>query len=662
MASSVHQSYVDAVRQQLEREQSQAPRLLDEILGDAASPAWRARCFCIGYLWHDEQRPSEELTRLGVELASGLQQDAAAVINELWLGYAASREDRRAREWEHRLVRRVAELDGLHRIISAANSSLDLQASLQTVAQIVTNVMGTDVCSIFLFDRNTGELTLRATHGLDPGAVGHVVVRIGEGATGWAAQEGQPLVIEDVHSDPRFKVTPLLDERPYRSMICVPIILFAGADDAFSDQLQGVISVQERGVRVFSEEEKHFLEVVAGELAFSIANAQRYQETDEQLHQKIRELSTLQHVTAAIAATLDLGSVLSMIAEQVVRLSSSDRADIFECDEEGQNCRLITSWGGHWDERLRRVIMRTVTEGHPVAIVSAYDDMRFPELAALAYSEGYHSLFCIPLRIGERIIGAIALFTKEQRYFSYEQVQMLSTFADEAAIAIENARLFKETQQNLKIKSTLLQEMHHRVRNNLQTVAALLSLQLRSAEDAPWATELREAISRIQAIATVHDLLSDEERLGGTTVDIIARHVAEDAYSTLIPPHLAVDFEIEPTELTVPSRQATVLSLAINELISNAISHGFKNRTKGLIRFRAWRNRTIASIEVFNDGHRVPDGFNPAQSTGLGMRIVQRRGTSDLRGDFAIRSNDDGTVARISFPLASNQETEALVR
>ncbi len=122
----------------------------------------------------------------------------------------------------------------------------------------------------------------------------------------------------------------------------MPVILFAStANDASGDQLQGVISVQAKGPRAFADEEVSFLEVVAGELAFTMANAQRYQETDERLRQKVRELNTLQRVTAAIAATLDLGTVLNLIAEQAVQLSSSDRADIFECDEDGQTIKLL---------------------------------------------------------------------------------------------------------------------------------------------------------------------------------------------------------------------------------------------------------------------------------------------------------------------------------
>ncbi len=152
------------------------------------------------------------------------------------------------------------------------------------------------------------------------------------------------------------------------------------------------------------------------------------------------------------------------------------------------------------------------------------------------------TLFCLPLRTARETVGALCFRLSGNVEPDEDTLGILQAFSDSAAMAIENAQLYQDAVQSLQTQSTLVQEMHHRVRNNLQTVAALLSLQLRTAQDAPWATEIREAISRIQSIAAVHDLLSDERRLGGTTVDEIARLVAEDAHSTLIPPGLARAF------------------------------------------------------------------------------------------------------------------------
>jgi two-component sensor histidine kinase len=235
---------------------------------------------------------------------------------------------------------------------------------------------------------------------------------------------------------------------------------------------------------------------------------------------------------------------------------------------------------------------------------------------------------------------------------------MLQAFSDAATMAIENATLFEETRRGLEVASALLQEMHHRVRNNLQTVAALLSIQLRHNESAPWASHLREAVSRVQAIASVHDLLSDESRLGGTTVDVIARHAADEAFGTLTPPDLTVQFQIAPSNVQVPSKHATILALLINELVGNAVKHGFKGRDRGTITITADEIDGDAVIRIANDGVAVPENFDPSGSHGLGMRIIQRLVTSDLHGKFTMRPESGGSVATIRFPIELSESGE----
>lgn len=625
--------------------------IVTELLADLQAPSWRAQCFSLGSSWFEHKRSPETLAELGLALAHELDRPPAGVTSELLMGFATAREDLKLAEWSDGWRKHVAELDGLHQIISAANSTRTLAASLQTVAETVADVIGADVCSIFLFERDQNRLYLRATKGLNRDAIGEMSMALGQGIGGVAAQEGRPVVVPDVQSDQRFYIAPVLDEQRYGSMVCVPIILFARlGDDFVGDQLQGVISVQSIRRRTFNEEEVHFLEVVAGELAFFISNAQRYQETDERLHQKIRELTMLQKVSAAIASTLDLQTVLQIIAEQAVSLSHVNRADIFQSDESGEQITLLASHGGRWDERLRRVIMRAISDGHPVAITNAYDDQRFPELAALAHSQGYHSLFCIPLRIGARIIGAIALYSLEQRYFNYEEVQLLSTFADDAAIAIENARLFKEVRNSLRIKSTLLQEMHHRVRNNLQTISALLEMQRRRLEPGSrGAAALAQSAGRIQAIAAVHNLFCRED-VGVTTIQEVAQRVVESAQNGLVG-EKPVRLNVLGAPAPISSREATVIALIINELIDNALGHGMAAEG-GTIEVEAWLQDQNVILEVRDDGPTHPAGPS-RQSSGLGLSIIETLATADLGGAFHFERDQDWARARISFPYVA---------
>src|SRR5918997_3009529 len=183
------------------------------LLSEPQSPGWRGHCFSLGYLWFDNDRQAEALAEIGLALAPRLERPAAGVVSELLMGFAAAREDRKNNEWGERWRKRVAELDGLHRIISAANSTRSLAVSLQTVAETVAEVMGTDVASIFLFDRDAGKLFLRATKGLNRGAIGEMSMILGQGIGGIAAQEGRPVMVANVDNDMRFHVDDRLGEQ-----------------------------------------------------------------------------------------------------------------------------------------------------------------------------------------------------------------------------------------------------------------------------------------------------------------------------------------------------------------------------------------------------------------------------------------------------------------
>ena len=541
----------------------------------------------------------------------------------------------------------VARLAALHRVNRAATANLKLSEMLETVVAVVAETTASDACSVFLYDDTTGLLVLRAAVGLNPASINAVTIRVGSGITGRSALEGHLISAPDAHAHEDFLAHPGIGDEIYTSQASVPILLQG------QNRLVGVLNIHSIAHNEYDQDELEFLQTVAGELAISIENARQYSTTDERLRRKISELGTLQRVSRMLASTLDLAAVLRLISEQAIDLVHAEAAAIFRLQhhawESVEDARPIIE---HRVGPMRDIIDPKDRD----AIVMDVIRSGSARGGALAYTDGVSELFCLPLRTARDSVGALCLRLRPDVQLTDDSLALLQAFSDSAAMAIENAQLYQDAMHSVQTQSALVQEMHHRVRNNLQTVAALLSLQLRTNEDAPWATEIREAISRIQSIAGVHDLLSDKERLGGATVDVIARLVAEDAHSTLIPPGLTVRFDIEPSELMVPTRQATMLSLLINELTANAISHGFQSRSEGYVRIRAWADQGFANVEVFNDGHGVPAGFDPAQSEGLGMRITQRLVTSDLRGTFSISSNGDGTTALIRFPIAVADE------
>jgi two-component sensor histidine kinase/putative methionine-R-sulfoxide reductase with GAF domain len=535
-----------------------------------------------------------------------------------------------------------ARLRALHRINRTATATLKLSEMLETTVRVVAETTRSDACALFLYDPATDSLALRAAVGLNPASVGALTFRPGSGITGRAAAEGRPVIAPEARSHEDFVSSALFGDGVYTSQASVPL-LYHGAN-----RLVGVLNILSVSRRTFDDDDVAFLQTVAGELAISIENARLYSRTDARLRRKIAELGTLQRVSRTVASSLDLSHVLRLIAEAAVELINAEAAAIF---------RLPRPGDGLTGEQ-RPTIEYRVGHARQVTDVDRRNEFVLDVMESGAaqsmevqYTDGAGRLFCLPLRSARGNLGALCLRLAPGIELTEDELGLLQAFSDSASIAIENAELYQDARHGLETASTLLQEMHHRVRNNLQTVAALLSIQLRQLGDEPASVHLREAVSRIQAIAAVHDLLSDERRLGGATVDAIARLVAEEAQSTLVPPGVQVTFEIPKSDIEVPSKQATVLALLTNELVSNAVTHGFRGRERGRVAIRALRDGNLVRFEVANDGQRVPEGFNPSESSGLGMRIVQRLVSSDLRGEFSIQSTEAGTVAAITFPL-----------
>jgi two-component sensor histidine kinase/putative methionine-R-sulfoxide reductase with GAF domain len=569
---------------------------------------------------------------------------------------------------------RLAELTALHRIISAANSSLKLTDMLSEVAQAVVAVTHADVCSIFLYEQEWDQIVLTATSGLNQDAIGTIRLRVGEGITGWAALLGKPVPVKDAWSDPRFKYVPALQEEQAVSILAVPVVLFT------NEKLVGVIDVHTFEECDFSDNEIKFLETVAGEIAIAIENARLYEQTDSALRQKVTELTTLQGVSAHIAATLNLTEVLSLIAHQAAHLVRADAAAIYELHHEAGMLEMVAQYDllnpshnvHEWKAGPRTTlsleksaIAGAVERGVPTALPPDSD-------AALGLpfaSEGFLSLFCVPLVAPRGIMGGICLYNREEKTFSDEQVRLLDAFAHEAAIALENSRLYDAALRGLQTKSAMLQEMNHRVRNNLQTVAGLLSMQLRRIpQESDGAVAVRESISRVQSIAAVHDLmmLGDVEIESISLYDL-ARKITDAVVSTLTRPGLKLTINIDQAEsekVRVGSHEATLLALLFNELISNAILHGFAGQKQGVINFRVRRQplheedgtgrhkrSSLIQIEVSDTGVGLPKDFDPQTSANLGLNIVRTLVVSDLRGTFEIVRGKagHGTKATFSF-------------
>lgn len=540
---------------------------------------------------------------------------------------------------DDRATQAYPRLRALQQINAAVNSSLDLDQTLRITAQAVAGALDADLCTIFLFDEFTQELELRATSDPSPYRIPPYRVAMGQGYTGIVAEHGRPLRETDLTSSPeRYGSEVARYETPPRGLVSMPIIYFT------VEKLEGVINVQTSAARAFSDEDVAFLEVLAGLLAMSIENTRLYETTDQELRRKVNELATLHNVSALVASSLVLDNVLRTIVEKAVLLSGAHRSVLFELNP-GERRLRAAAWHGFENDAVARASVvvgqccagRVIETGEPT---SAIDCMRSDSGCFLHGMSDealgdQHAVLCVPLMTVHGPLGALCVFSNQRHMLSQHQLQLVMTFANVAAIAMENARLFEETREGLRKREALLREMHHRVKNNLAQVAAILNMQRRRTKNEEVGAILSEAVGRMQGIAATHDLLSTGE-VGMAPVDEIARKIVGVVNANLIPLDQHVRFHVGAAPYLLPSEQATTMAIVLNELISNAIEHGFAQRPGGEIRISGARQGDLLVVRVADDGVGLPPGFSLETAEGLGLQLVLALMRSDLRGSAAM--------------------------
>ncbi|OBB04224.1 ATPase [Mycobacteriaceae bacterium 1482268.1] len=210
-----------------------------------------------------------------------------------------------------------------------------------------------------------------------------------------------------------------------------------------------------------------------------------------------------------------------------------------------------------------------------------------------------------------------------------------------AAVLIRDVTEIKRRDRALLSKDATIREIHHRVKNNLQTVASLLRLQARRTNNPEGREALIESVRRVSSIALVHDALSmsvDEEVNLDAVVDRILPMMNDVA---------AVDTPIRITRVgdlgVLDADRATALIMVITELVQNAIEHGFDGATQaGCVTIRAERSARWLDVVVHDDGRGLPEGFSLEKADRLGLQIVRTLVSAELDGSLGMHTSPNG--------------------
>ncbi|HSB81740.1 MAG TPA: diguanylate cyclase [Candidatus Methylomirabilis sp.] len=355
------------------------------------------------------------------------------------------------------LVRRNRELQALNAVALAVSRSLSLEEILEGALQRTLENLRLETGLVHLVEPKTGHLVLAAWRGLPMGSSA-AFSRLLPG-TGWAWQAmAQPaaLVVTDAA---REESLGALAFKPHQPLVGIPLRL--------RDRELGVLSVIGHPDQPLSAEDIGLLEAIGRQVAIALENAHLYADS----RRKAREFEGLNQIGRAMAATFNLQEILTRISEAVSNLFHARAMSLMLLSSDGQTLSTVAG-SNLFDEKSHAEQSQgarrgsspsfvAVLEKRPVAAPDLLTDEVYAPWLQAARDNGYRSFLAIPLIVQERALGCMNLYLTEPHEFDNDEIQILSTFASQAAISIENARLFEEARQ-LAITDELTGLANHR--------------------------------------------------------------------------------------------------------------------------------------------------------------------------------------------------------
>jgi two-component sensor histidine kinase/putative methionine-R-sulfoxide reductase with GAF domain len=341
------------------------------------------------------------------------------------------------------------------------------------------------------------------------------------------------------------------------------------------DRMEGALNVRTVQPREFSEAEIELLLAIAGQVAQSIQHARVY----EAAQRRVDELEALARISEAVSDSLYLEESLAAIV----------RTTMDALDATG------------------------------AALVLEDGNIAWPGGRSGAFAER------LPLRWRGRQIGE--LVCDRDVPFDDDDRQLLTSIAHHAAVALEHGRAV--------MRGVLAQEIHHRVKNNLQTVASLLRLQARAADRVDPREALEHSVNRILAIAAVHEVLTERR-----DDDVDLSELLDRLRSMLVQgigANKQVEASLEPVSLA--GARATALALVFSELLQNALEHGGDE-----VRIELAPRNGDVMLAIADSGNGAG-----VDADGTGLSIVRALVKDELRGSFELL-DDGGTRAEVIFP------------